>query len=123
MWNDLWEWVRDALLKFFGPPDIDDEAAFRDYVRKLLKWVGWVVEQTETQLDDQVFDALSDIVEDDGKWAILYGILVRFFGDGRVPIGAELPDDPEVAAAAAKLGIPITLLVQIILLILKLLTK
>ena len=128
MWDKIWDKVRDVVMMFFGPPDVDDEVALKAWLTKMLGLLDWFAARTRVEVDDKIVDALQAIVETPAKWAVLYGILVKLFGDGVIgPAvaagnmgGVVLDGRGDVTEAAGKLGLPIGFFVQLLLFLLKL---
>jgi hypothetical protein len=137
MWDKIWDkleqvgkWFIGLIWALWGPPDIDEEAEFREWLDSALALFERMVKRTPTKVDDKllgpVIDEVQAIIANDTQWLVLYMLLKKLLGDGRVIIGGpppELGEDTDVAAAATRMGISIPLLIQIILLILKLLKR
>lgn len=123
MWDTILNWVKDTLLRFIGPPDVDNEPKFKAWVTRALKIMDSIAVRTRTEVDDQVVDGLQDVVEDPGKWSLVYPLLVTLFGDGTVTIGSDLGKRADVAEVAGKVGLDLGLFVQILLAVLRLLGK
>lgn len=83
------KWAYALILKLFGPPDVDDEAALRAWIRRMIAIIASAAELTPTEWDDEIVEIGSQFVEDDEKWAVLYGIIKQFLGD-EVIDGAKL---------------------------------
>lgn len=130
MWDKIWDKIRDVMLTFFGPPDVDDEPALKAWLVKMLGLLDWFARRTRPDIDDKIVDALEAIVADPAKWAVLYGILVKLFGDGAIgpvvafgrmdAVAAGMEGRSDVQEAADRLGLPIGLFVQLLLFLLKL---
>ena len=134
MWERIWDMIRTIMLGFFGPPDVDDEAALLKWIDESLAWLGWFAQRTKTKLDDQIVAALRAVTSDPAKWAVVYPLILKLFGDGVIgsasptsTIGvaeaAALNARADVTEAASKVGIPIGLFIQLLLMLLKLLRR
>jgi len=132
MWEKIWEGIRAAMLALFGPPDVDDEAALLKWLNKMLGLLAWFAAQTETELDDKAIAGLKDVVHNPAKWAVVYPLIVKLFGDGVIGEAIGRGDDEAAAAlnarrdveeTAGNVGIPIGLFVQVLLMLLKLLRR
>lgn len=118
------KWLIETLLKLFGPPDVDDEKAFREYCRSILKTLEQLAKLTPTQIDDQIVGALRTVVNEDMYWSAFYEIIVQLFGDG-VFDSKQLTDDHQerIRSLATKVNVPWMLLVQLIMFILNLIKQ
>ncbi len=125
MWDKIWEGIRAAILTFFGPPDVDDEAALLDWLDKTLSLLDWIAARTSTDIDDKAVAGLREVVQTPAKWAVVYPLVVKMFGDGVIGTvdAATVEARGDVAKAAAAVGMPIGLFVQILLMLLKLLRR
>ncbi len=131
MWDKIWEGIRVAMLTFFGPPDVDDEVALRKWMDKMLGLLRFIAARTRTDADDRAVAGLQDIVDSPARWAVVYRLIIKMFGDGVIgPAlgigalnGAAIEARSDVKEAADEIGLPIGLFVQILLMLLKLLRK
>ena len=132
MWDKIWNMIRTIMLCFFGPPDVDDEAALLKWIDESLAWLGWFAQRTKTKLDDQIVAALRAVTSDPVKWAVLYPLIMKLFGDGVIGDAMKVGDEngaaalnarSDVAEAASKVGIPIGMFIQVLLMLLKLLRR
>ncbi len=122
MWNSTWQWFKDAIWQWYGPPDVDNETELLVWLSKILGLLDWAAAKTSSQIDDKVVDQLEAITRNPAKWKVVYGLLVKFFGDGKASKKA-IGESPEVPKAAADLGIPLELLVYILAFLMKFLNK
>ena len=133
MLDKFWDAVRTLMLAFFGPPDVDDEPALKAWIEKMLGWLAFIAAQTKkTQLDDQAVAGLKAIVASPAKWAVVYELIVRMLGDGVIGNAMKIGDEDgaaalkarsDVAELAGKVGIPIGVFIQVLLMLLKLLRR
>ena len=82
MLDKLWDVLKTVMWALFRPPDVDDEKALVEWLDESLAWLGWFARRTKTTIDDQIVAALDGIVHDPAKWAVVYPLIVKLFGDG-----------------------------------------
>jgi len=101
--------VAAFLGRWFDLPDLDNEAKVRQTARNLIQAMKLLALTTKPKWDDQMLKTLSDLVENDMVWALIYSLLRK--GEGEILVGE---DDPAVVDASTRLGLgPLTIIAMI----------
>ncbi len=107
------------LIKVFDLPDFGQGQSVRDWLRLVVEFGKGGSQMTPILVDDKVVEALSQIVENDETWAVVWQIINSFTGDELRP-RTDKVSRVEVIGLATELGIDPDLIVQIIQLIIEL---
>jgi len=108
-----------ALGEILGVPPIEDEAAVREFVRKVLVCLKYLSKWTPSRWDDKLILQAAAAIEDDAMWAVLYRVLLVVFRGETVAVA--LAGNRELYAAAARLDIDWPTVVKIVKLLVQIL--
>lgn len=84
--------IARAAVKLLPLPDLADEAGCHQWCHQLVGVLDEVAEFTITTIDDSVVQTVTQVIEDDDLWVLLWG-LVQWTVSGKVgapPAGNEL---------------------------------
>ena len=84
----LAEWLRDHLL-----PDLEDSAALREWVKRILGWADTAADWSPNETDDKVVEFLRVAVADDEVWQAFYDLIVAALGLDDLIVAALGLDD------------------------------
>lgn len=77
------------LRTLIGAPDLSDEEAVRDWVRKAVQLGQWLTGKIPGYWDDLLIGVLETVVENDRLWAMIYALVTQ----------QDEPDYPLIAEA------------------------
>ena len=104
-----------ALLDF---PGLESSDALRAWVSRVLEFLADAADQTATETDDAIVDALEKIVANDTAWDGMYGIMSALLdkSDDEIEVLGSSDPSPEIVAIADEVGIdPLTIISLILM--------
>ncbi|KKM61025.1 hypothetical protein LCGC14_1535910 [marine sediment metagenome] len=96
------KWAR-RIINLLPLPKWTDVEATRVWVGRTLELADEIADETKTQVDDKIVDALSRIVSDTEIWTAFYALIVDLISEGETSSTAEA--DTRVTDLANKAGI------------------
>jgi len=97
------KWIR-LVMSLMPLPSWTDVEAVRLWVLKTLGMLDELADETETQIDDQIVDALKTIVNDAETFTAFYTLLLDLISE-RDSGAVSNREDPRARAIADKAGI------------------
>lgn len=65
------------LRTLIGAPDLEDEEAVREWVRKAIELAKWLSGKIPGYWDDLLVGVLETVVENDRLWSMIYGLITQ----------------------------------------------
>ena len=72
----------EKIVSLFQVPDVEDEAAFREWCRLLVEVAEGLATKTPNPLDDELVRVLANLLESEAAWGMFYRILCSVLLDG-----------------------------------------
>lgn len=76
--DDLLQIVED-IISLPSPPDVGDQADFREWVGQVLTTFKNIAEKTKTPIDDSVIRMVTNTIDNDALWTLFYKLLRKVF--------------------------------------------